>query len=463
MPKNLWFLTEERPKQEVLQMILKKFVQDNSFVAIIRPLFVRPILEDSKFAFIYEVTGFECNKVDKIYIKTITSNSSLVDYLIFYQDAEPTLLDEPIYVIEETKTDDNESRNTGVYQRCSKFVFVNFFYPSVPKIMLYNLQITQKLEPTATYIFGTKMLKTLNVEILGKKEVDDEKYAPFKSIEEFIDLKNIMEDTKNGQSVKIIKSDNKIEISAKLFKSKGLSHDPNIGMTTIMAQVLRVLGWTHEIEITKHQLPDQKSIGRTNKFIQIANRIGISLQGLIIPKAKMNIDYWKYDMSGEKIGTIFIHLVAEYFTQSGLIFENHASSEKGYFFPLNGKPFPLPKYKNRALYKAGDKSQKVEIPDLILYDVKENEVINVEGEQYKNRSKGFLQIKTFDFIEKEFINKHYPNVKIIRTVVLFGSEETSIFEVEVGFLLNQNGQLILGIEAPKLFHEAIKNLTDFWS
>ena len=34
-------------------------------------------------------------------------------------------LGEPIYAIEETKTDDKESRNTGVYQRCSKFIFIS--------------------------------------------------------------------------------------------------------------------------------------------------------------------------------------------------------------------------------------------------------------------------------------------------------------------------------------------------
>lgn len=104
--------------------------------------------------------------MDKVYVKTVSGNSSFTDFLIFYQKDEPTLKDEPIYAIEETKTDDKESRNTGVYQRCSKFVFIQSYYPNVKKIMLYNLQIDQKVEPTSTYIFGTKLLLTLGVEIL---------------------------------------------------------------------------------------------------------------------------------------------------------------------------------------------------------------------------------------------------------------------------------------------------------
>lgn len=461
MSKNLWVLTEERPKKEVLKTILAKFLKDFGFVGVIRPLIIRPILKDNKFTFTYEVTGFECKKVDNIFIKTVSGNSSFTDFLIFYQKDEPTLKDEPIYAIEETKTDDKESRNTGVYKRCSKFVFIQSYYPNVKKIMLYNLQIDQKVEPTSTYIFGTKLLLTLGVEILGKK-LDPKTFTPFKTIEEIIDLKNDMRKAPKGNvPILLTKSKTKIEISGRLFKSGGLSHDPNIGALSIICAVLRQLGWIQKIEITQHGLL-QNHVGKTNKFIQIANKIGISLQGLTIPKVGMNSEYWKYDKDGEKLGTIFIHLVVEEFTQGYSIFENHAGCEKGYFFPLSGEPIPLEKYKDRALYKAGDKKQIIEIPDLILVDKKENEIINIEGEKYVNRNAGILQIKTFDFIKKIYIKKHYPKYKIIRTVVLFGSEETSIVEIEVSFLLNKNGQLILSVKAPKLFQEAIKNLLDFW-
>lgn len=461
MTKNLWFLTEERPKKEVLQTIFQKFAKDYGFAVFVDAIRIFPILDDNKFTFTYEVTGFRCNKVDKVYVKTVSGNSSFTDFLIFYQKNEPTLKDEPIYAIEETKTDDKESRNTGVYQRCSKFVFIQSYYPNVKKIMLYNLQIVQKIKPTSTYIFGSKLLLTLGVEILGKK-LDPKIFTPFKTIDEVIDLKNEMRKAPKGNvQILLQKSKTKIEVSGRLFKSGGLSHDPNIGALSIICAVLRELGWTKKIEITQHGLL-QNHVGKTNKFIQIANKIGISLNGLTIPKVGMNSDYWKYDKDGEKLGTIFIHLVVEEFTQGYSIFENHAGCEKGYFFPLSGEPIPLEKYKNRALYKAGDKKQIIEIPDLILLDKKEKEIINIEGEKYVNRNAGILQIKTFDFIEKIYIKKHYPKYKIMRTVVLFGSEETSIVEIEVGFLLNKNGQLILSVKAPKLFQEAIKNLLDFW-
>jgi hypothetical protein len=221
------------------------------------------------------------------------------------------------------------------------------------------------------------------------------------------------------------------------------------------------LGWKGEIEITKHGL-SQNQIGITNKFIQIANELNISLQGLQVPKATMNNDYWRYDTDGEKLGTIFIHLVVENFTQGYSIFENHAGCEKGYFITKEGDNIPLAKYKDREKYKNGDKEEIIHIPDLILIDFGRNEVINVEGKKYAFRMNGISELNNYDFIEKNYILKHYPKFKIIRTVVLYGSKEEKIIEIEVGFMLNENGKLILGVKAPPLFNEAIKNLLDFW-
>jgi len=462
MTKNLWFLTEERPKKEVLQTIFQKFAKDYKYAVFIDPLRIFPVLEDGKFTFTYEVTGFRCNKVDKVFIKTVSGNSSFTDFLIFYQEHEPIQTDTPIYAIEETKTDDKESRNTGVYQRCSKFVFIQNYYPTVKKIMLYNLQVTQKVKSTETYIFGTRLLLTLGVEILGKK-LDESVFLPFQNIEEVIDLKAKMRKAPKGNvGILLSKFADKIEVSGRLYKSGGLSHDPNIGALSIICAVLRRLRWTEKLEITQHGL-QQKHVGKTNKFIQIANKLDISLQNLTIPKAESNENYWKYDTEGEKLGTIFIHLVVENFTQGYSIFENHAGSEKGYFITKENEVVPLAKYKDRTKYKTGDKNQIIHIPDLILIDFGRSEVINIEGKKYKFRKNGIVELNNYDFIEQNYIQKYYPDFQILRTVVLYGSKENQLIEIEIGFLLNENGELILGIKAPKIFQEAIKNLLDFWN
>ncbi len=461
--KNIWILTEERPKKVVLEQIFAYFAQDQKCGFFGDSIRILPLLDKNKcFDFTYEVIGFTCAKVNRIFLKTVSGSSSFTDFLVFYQDKQPNVHDVPIYAIEETKTDDKESRNTGVFQRCSKFVFIQNYYPSAQKIMLYALQVEQKERPSATYVFGTRLLLTLGVIILGK-QLDSKIFRPFETIDEIIECKNSMRRPPIGNvPILLKKTVTKIQISGRLYKNNSLAHDPNIGALTILAAVLRKLGWKKEIEITQHGLL-QSHVGATNKFVQIANQLNVKLQGLTIPNAVLPTNYWHYDVTGEKLGTIFIHIVVENFTESYSVFENHAGCEKGYFMTADGKHIPLAKYTDRTAYKAGDKDKIVSIPDLVLLDIKESEAITIEGKKYAFRQKGICELAGYDAFEQMYLKKYYPNFKVVRTVVLYGSHEQKIAEVQVGFLLNADGKLVLGVKAPKLFKRAIENLLDFWA
>lgn len=462
--RNLWILTEERPKKEVLQMIFAYFAKDHKCGFIGQELRIIPILDKNKcFDFTYEVIGFSCAKVNRVFIKTVSGASSFTDFLVFYQEELPKEGSEPIYAIEETKTDDKESRNTGVYQRSTKFVFLRYFFPNTKMVMLYALQVSQKEEPTETYIFGTRLLMTFGVDILGKK-LDSKVFIPFTSVDEVITAKNSMRRPHATSNVPIVitKKGNSIEISGRLYKSGSLSHDPNIGVLSILSACLRKLGWEGEITITQHGL-SQSHVGIRNKFVQIANRLRIGLEGITVPKANLPKRYWHYDRLGEKLGTIFIHIVVESFTESYSIFENHAGCEKSYFLTSDGDHIPLVKYFDRDAYKAGDKDQIVFIPDLVLLDIKDSEVITIEGKKYEFRQNGIDELAGYDAFDELYLDKYYPQYKIVRTVVLYGSNVDRVYEVEIGFLLNENGKMVLGFKAPKLFTRAIKNLLDYWN
>ena len=451
--KNLWILTEERPKPEVIATIVEKFATDRRLTSSSTDsVQILPIIRDGRFTFIYQVNGICCEDVKEIFIKSVSGKSSFVDFLVFHQDELPLPSDTPIYAIEETKTDDKESRNTGVYQRCSKFVFINFYYPHVKKIMLYNLKIEQAVEPTDTYIFGTRMLMTFNVEILGK-QLDPNIFKPFETLDELIELKNRMQLPRSKKNVPILiqKEVDQITISGQLIKSGRLAHDPNIGALTMMSQCIRNLGWEKDLTITKHGLA-QKNVGKNNKFLRIASQINLKLQDLIVPHSELPEVYWNYTTETEKLGTIFIHLIAEAFTNTQAIFENHAGCEKGYFQTPNGKYLALEKY------QGGDRSQPVSIPDLILFDRDRNEIINIEGKTFQKRKEGIEQLENYDFIENAYIQKYYNPRRIIRTVVTYGSCKTEITEPEIGFMLNKDGIPVLGKDAPQIFIDAVNNL-----
>ena len=450
--KNLWILTEERPKPEVITTIIEKFATDRRLTSSSADLVqILPIIRNGQFTFTYQVDGICCEDVKEIFIKSVSGKSSFVDFLVFHQDELPSLSDTPIYAIEETKTDDKESRNTGVYQRCSKFVFINFYYPHVKKIMLYNLKVEQADKPTDTYIFGTRMLMALGIEILGK-QLDTNIFKPFDTLEELIAFKNEMRrPPKRNIPIQIQREDDRITVSGRLIKSGALAHDPNIGALTIISQCIRNFGWEKDLIIIEHGLA-QANVGRDNKFIQIANQLNIGLQDLIVPHSELPEVYWNYTTETEKLGTIFIHLIAEAFTNTQAIFENHAGCEKGYFQTPNGKYLALEKY------QGGDRSQPVSIPDLILFDRDRNEIVNIEGKTFQNRRIGIEQLGNYDFIENAYIQKYYNPRRIIRTVVTYGSCKTEITEPEIGFMLNKDGIPVLGKDAPQIFIDAVNNL-----
>jgi hypothetical protein len=192
MANNLWILTEERPKADVIGIILEKFAKDSKIACFINKIRILPVLNSTGgFSFIYEIKGFDSKNIENVYLKIVSGDSSFVDFLIFLSPNEPTNEDIPIYAIEETKTDDAESRNTGIFQRATKFVYIEYYYPNIRKIMLYNLRVKQKTNATDTNIFGTRCLLTLGIEIIGKHQ-DDTVMKPFETIDELINFKNGM-------------------------------------------------------------------------------------------------------------------------------------------------------------------------------------------------------------------------------------------------------------------------------
>jgi hypothetical protein len=454
---NIWILTEERPKPNVIQVILKKIGSDKGFTVKSEGLRIMPVIRDGQFTFTYMVSQVSCAGFDNVFIKIASGSSSFVDFLVFLQEPEPDQNSIPLYAIEETKTDDSESRNTGVYQRCSKFVYIEFYYPGIRRIMLYDLQISQKEEPTETNIFGTRMLCTVGVEILGKV-MDDQVMKPFNNLEELVQAKKAMRKPPAGNvPIAVEVHPDRITVSGRLYKAGGIGHDPNIGALTMIAFCIRKWEKAKAIVVINHGLK-QDNIGESNKFIQIANRLNMSLEDIVLPIAKHHDLYWHFETSQEKVATIFLHVVLLAYTNADVIYANHGGSERGYFIHKTAGPIQIAKYQvgKRAAYKDGDKTLIIHLPDMIIFDQGRNQIICVEGKRYATRQDGIEELKNYSYIEKKIIKPSHNPDSMIRTVVVFGSTETSISEKQIGFLLNSNGQMILGSQAPEIFREAIR-------
>lgn len=459
--KCLWLLTEEKPKNTTIDLILRDCLPSN----ISEKFFgykvkqINPIMNGNIFSFTYEIEPTTEQNYPTIYLKIVSGYSSFVDYLAFWQEIEPNQESQPISLIEETKTDDKESRNTGIYQRASKFILGERFYPNVNKYMLYTLRNLEVDEVSQTNQFGTKCFKTIGIKVIGKKERG---FEAFTSIEELINFKAAMRSPPKGNVPILIKkiSETEITISGRLVKADSLSHDPNIGALSLIASTLRYLGWSEKITIIEHGL-EQKHIGKS-KFISICHMLKLNLKDINLHVHDPIPNYWKYEEKGEKVASIFLHIILETYTAAISLFENHAGCEKSYYLisskNCTHKFEALKKYSDRSKYKEGNKQAIISIPDLVILDNLSQTIVDIEGKTYKNMGQGIKELKAYDALDKEYNKKYYPNHSIERTVVLFGNSTTEFIPKEVGFILETSGKIHTFEHSPEIFKRAVSRL-----
>lgn len=428
--------TEERPKRSTIVEVLKIiFEQKNYHTTNLseNSIVIAPLFNGNLFTFRYKVSiGINID----IILEIVSGNSSFIDYLIFEEINNQEFL---IAMIEETKTDDSESRNTGVYQRASKFVYANTFqnFQNIPKYMLYTSENIFERKPSDTAVFGTKLLKTIGVTIVGKNNYYNQ-LTPFYSIDDIINFKNNMRRPPLGNTpILITKSEAAYFISGILSKptSEGnIAHDPNIGALTLISAALRKLDPITPIYITNHCV-SQDYIDRAlgNKFLYIASYLNIYLCGLNYnPKKFFNTakNYWYIENSSEKITTIFLHILLEYI-DSRLIYENHAGCERGYFHSINGLNIALPKkINNKLLY----------IPDLIM-QLPLGTILLIEGKKLSTLAFGILELQNYNLIEENYLKEY--NSPVERWVTTFGGNLLDIPHSKVLLHINNDGSIII--------------------
>jgi hypothetical protein len=410
---------------------------------------IKPIIDSGVFKFIYKVEGLSVSGAKDIFIKTVSGSSSFFDFLLFKQFDPPTegsSSDNLIMAIEETKTNDDESRNTGVYQRGSKFVYITPYYRNVKLYMLYNeeLEAREDKKPSDTSVFGTNILLTLGVTIVGKDI--SRWFKPFASIDELITFKARMKQPPAGNvPITITKFSDKIEISGRLAKpanAGNIGHDPSIGGLSLISACLRKLGWNKDIVITRHGVT-QEYIDRThgkNKFLYICSILDMKLSGIRMPRSIVLPDsYWHYEKRSEQMADILLHVQTMYHGMY-CVYENHAGCERGYFRTKDGRLVTLPKkdHNGTNLY----------LPDVVLYDEVTNFILLVEGKMLSTLDRGLREIENYDSIEKEYIYPEYHNATIIRCISIFGGNCFSVPHEKVLFYLADDGRIIINHNAP---------------
>lgn len=452
---NIWLLTEERPKIDVIKEIIQYYCQccdsPTNYSFANKP-FIQPLFNSNNlFNFIYEVHGIYAAGIDKIYISTVSGNSSFFDFLLFVQRDVPSssLSEQPLMSIEETKTSDRESRNTGVFQRGSKFVFIENYYPNVYKYMLYNNENSDNKANkriSDTNVFGTNMFLTLGIKIVGKNI--EPRCQPFNSLQELIQFKNNMRrPPANNIPILIEEYPDKITISGRLSKpakAHNICHDPNIGALSLIGRCIRVFEPNKPIVIKSHGV-SQEYLNKTrgkNKFLYICKMLNMQLEGLMMPAIELPKQYWHYERSSEKVASILLHIIC---VNNGMkcVYENHAGCERGYFWTKDGSPIALPKDMNGK------------IPDVVLYCEEDNIIILVEGKKMSTINDGLKELNNFDSFEHNFLNCYYPRTNVLKYLSIYGGNQSHVPHQQVLFYLNDVGKVYVNPKAPQCVTKAV--------
>ena len=455
--KDLWILTEERPKIETIETILDEFIKDYKEKFEKNSIKIKPIFEDGKFSSKYEILGIKICNIGKIYLKIVSGAGSFVDYLVYREENYPDVKkDTPLYVIEETKTTPAESRDLH-YQRITKFAILDFIpkIQEAKKLFIYSIKTRFSTIPTS-FEMASRMLKNMNVKILGLEStiinIDDKKYDKFTSLKQMCDFKNSFAKKDSGkdtpQRIDLISSD-KIEVSARLQKGKNQKSwsDPSTGFVAAVCFVIRQsLGFSGEIKIVNHRFKNNpfRNKSKSKLVILVSQLKNIKLGKWSFPVAKLPVSYFK-ETKGEKRVSILLHLAIEFTQTAKIIYENHAGCEQGYFDTNLSQP---EKYK--SLLKVGTKK-----PDLIIIDDKTKEIFILEAEKSENAKNGIKQLKGFTNVEKDYCKKYYPGYKCERYVILYGKHVNA---PEVIFTLTTKGEINCSKNCPQVIKDAVDKI-----
>jgi hypothetical protein len=438
----LHVITEECPKARVVDAMLSILAETgNGVVSRIGSVGIEPVFENGRFSGTYRATNV-LYRGGAVILQIGSGYSSFVDFICF--EGTASLGKQPVLLMEATKTDDSESRNTGIYQRGTKFVYANHFFPGVRQVMYFDNALPSRPSTSATHDFGQRLFATLGVEVWrnGVRAA----YAPFDSVSELIQLKSQMRKPPAGNVPTAVTLDavHGVKVSARLVKNDRLGHDPNIGFVTLVAGAIRKLGYSGSITISDHGLPNAYDLTSKNKMSYVLAITNSSLDGLILGAVKLPANYWKIETHQEKLCTILASILIDY-GEGAAIYENHGGGERGYLYTEQGLPIQVPK-----TYK---------IPDLVSFDSVTREIVVGEGKQDATRNAGVSDLqKLGEFIR--LVGDTYDASVVSKGLYLFGDaklEDLSGFP-QLAMHLASDGSVHLGPMAPSPIRRALAAL-----
>jgi hypothetical protein len=361
--------TEENPQEPELVFGLSRLGYN------VKECSITPIYANGKFNGEFSVATMPeqvpCS------VRIFKGTTSSVDYMFFKCGVRPLL-------VESTKTLNDDSRNSSVFQRMIKFLVARHYYPDADMVMFYTSSPEFKSNTAA---FGLRLFASLGVSVCSP--LGTTVGVPFESADALIESKNAIPEKAGNASIRLARSGTVVTIRGRLDKTEGrMDYDPNVGLFASMINAMHALSPQLSFRVVEHGL-DIRKIRMDNKFWFAVRGIEVTLDGFVSGDSRLPDCYYRTVTGNEKTSTIlFQH-------QSGLpvIFHNHAGCQRSSLLAPDGSAYPVPK--------------TITMPDVALLDAHAKVVYIVEG---KDNSKVAAAQKQLDAIGpfEELVLRHYP-------------------------------------------------------
>ena len=438
------------------------------------------------------LTNIKVEGFNEVIARGVTGTGAFIDYQFYVTEGYCDKLENmvPIAVFEQTKTTERESGNTSGWQRMTKIAdFICRFGDKIPMFFIYETREDGVVEVRPSSMAAFAIYSLYNVRVIGKNcnlpselsklieewHKTDGKDKEFNN-KVFLAIANIINSTKeksNAISYRIFYDENdplgkSIKIQAKLAKGKNLSisADPGIGFCSGMFLLLMKLGFRgEEVSIVKHGLLEEKVIlnnqrkgGKLEGIIKrLPFKVTLSDISTNFELAEVNDKYLISNFKGEKVVSVPFEVWLtggrpSMVSENGdiVIFSNHAGCGKTFFIIPNGKPIDTKKEKG--------------IPDLIIANNIHKKIYVIEAEKSCNVKRGIEQLSEFTWIKDEYIQRYYPEYKILDGVITYGNLPKEENRKDKRFWLNldYDGDVYISDSMPeemkKTILEAIKEL-----
>ena len=371
--------TEENPQEQEIVFGLERLGYNVSACTI------TPIYESDRFNGEFGVTTSP--EEVSCAVRIFKGTTSSVDYMFFKEGVVPLL-------VESTKTLNEQSRNSSVFQRVVKFLVARDYYPDADMVM-FSTSTPEFTSNTAA--FGLRLFATLAIDVCcpSGRNVG----VAFECIEDIIAAKNAIPEKTGNSSIKLSYNGSVMTIRGRLDKTDGrMDYDPNIGMFAGIISAAHSLSPLSSFRIVDHGL-DVTKIRMNNKFWYALLGMNVELDGFVADASHLPERYYNTVTGNEKTSTIlFQH-------QSGLpaVFHNHAGCQRSSLTAPDGKTYAVPK--------------TITMPDVALLDASARVVYIIEG---KDNSKVMTAQKQLDAIGsfEEYVLRYYPGFTCKRGLCL---------------------------------------------